>query len=71
MAVRTYTRLLRGARLVGGPLAVALWPESTEVEQPDTESQILDGLEVGQQVVLHPPDTLTDGAAIAVRPEPR
>jgi hypothetical protein len=29
------------------------------------------GLEVGEQVVLHPPDTLVDGAPIIVRPEAR
>jgi HlyD family secretion protein len=34
-----------------------------------TEAQIVNGLTAGQTVVLHPPDTLTDGARVAVRPE--
>jgi HlyD family secretion protein len=34
-----------------------------------TEAQIVNGLTAGQTVVLHPPDTLTDGARVAMRPE--
>jgi HlyD family secretion protein len=33
----------------------------------DTEAQVTGGLSPGQTVVLHPPDTLTDGAAVTVR----
>jgi HlyD family secretion protein len=31
------------------------------------EGQILDGVEPGQTVVLHPPDTLTDGMRVTAR----
>jgi|RhiMethySRZTD1v2_1073278.scaffolds.fasta_scaffold11817_8 HlyD family secretion protein len=34
-----------------------------------TEAQVTSGLSEGQTVVLHPPDTLTDGARILPRPE--
>jgi len=34
------------------------------------DAQILKGLEAGQQVVLHPPDTLSDGSRIKTRGEP-
>jgi len=34
-----------------------------------TEAQVASGLSEGQTVVLHPPDTLTDGARITQRPE--
>jgi HlyD family secretion protein len=33
----------------------------------ETEGQILDGLGEGQTVVMHPPDTLVDGAGVEVR----
>jgi HlyD family secretion protein len=36
-------------------------------ERNDVEAQIADGLSRGQTVVLHPPDTLTDGARVTVR----
>jgi HlyD family secretion protein len=36
-------------------------------ERNDTEAQILGGVSVGQTVVLHPPDTLTDGMRVTVR----
>jgi hypothetical protein len=31
--------------------------------------QILDGVNQGELVILHPPDTLTDGARIRIRPQ--
>jgi HlyD family secretion protein len=34
-----------------------------------TEAQVASGLSEGHTVVLHPPDTLTDGARITPRPE--
>jgi HlyD family secretion protein len=34
-----------------------------------TEAQVTSGLSAGQTVVLHPPDTLTDGARLKTRPE--
>jgi HlyD family secretion protein len=36
-------------------------------ERNDTEAQILGGVSAGQMVVLHPPDTLTDGMRVTVR----
>ena len=36
-------------------------------QRNDREGQILNGLSEGQTVVLHPPDTLTDGARVGVR----
>jgi HlyD family secretion protein len=44
---------------------------TTELGQRnDQEAQILKGLSAGQTVVLHPPDTLTDGARVRVRSTP-
>ena len=37
-------------------------------QRNNDEGQILKGLDAGQAVVLHPPDTLTDGARVAERP---
>lgn len=34
-----------------------------------TEAQVTNGLSAGQTVVLHPPDTLMDGARVQTRPE--
>jgi len=39
-------------------------------QRNDEEAQILGGLSAGQMVVLHPPDTLTDGARVTVRSTP-
>jgi HlyD family secretion protein len=36
-------------------------------QRNDEEAQIVAGLSAGQTVVLHPPDTLTDGARVTVR----
>jgi HlyD family secretion protein len=36
-------------------------------QRNDTEGQILEGLAAGQSVVLHPPDTLTDGMRVTIR----
>jgi HlyD family secretion protein len=36
-------------------------------QRNDIEGQITGGLEPGQTVVLHPPDTLTDGMGVTVR----
>jgi HlyD family secretion protein len=36
-------------------------------QRNETEGQILSGLSAGQTVVLHPPDTLGDGARVTVR----
>ena len=36
-------------------------------ERNDTEAQILGGVSAGQTIVLHPPDTLTDGVRVTVR----
>jgi HlyD family secretion protein len=36
-------------------------------QRNDREGQVLSGLSEGQTVVLHPPDTLTDGARVTVR----
>ncbi len=36
-------------------------------QRNDTEGQIVDGLQPGQTVVLHPPDTLTDGVRVTIR----
>jgi HlyD family secretion protein len=36
-------------------------------QRNDRDGQILNGLSEGQTVVLHPPDTLTDGARVRVR----
>ena len=33
----------------------------------DTEAEVVGGLTAGQAVVLHPPDTLTDGTRVVVR----
>jgi HlyD family secretion protein len=44
---------------------------TTELGQRnDEDAQIIKGLSSGQTVVLHPPDTLTDGARIRVRATP-
>ena len=37
-------------------------------QRNDVEGQVVDGLMPGQTVVLHPPDTLMDGARVTVRP---
>ena len=37
-------------------------------QRNDREAQVLEGLSEGQRVVLHPPDTLIDGARVTVRP---
>jgi HlyD family secretion protein len=39
-------------------------------QRNDREGQVLSGLSEGQTVVLHPPDTLTDGARVNVRAGP-
>ncbi|MCC7177139.1 MAG: efflux RND transporter periplasmic adaptor subunit [Acidobacteria bacterium] len=36
-------------------------------QRTSTEAEVLGGLQEGQQVVLHPPDTLTDGAWVRAR----
>jgi HlyD family secretion protein len=36
----------------------------------DEEAQVIDGLSSGERVVLHPPDTLMDGARVRVRESP-
>ena len=36
-------------------------------QRNDRDGQILNGLSEGQTIVLHPPDTLTDGARVRVR----
>ena len=36
-------------------------------QRTNTEAEVLGGLQEGQQVVLHPPDTLTDGARVTLR----
>ncbi len=36
-------------------------------QRSDTQAQILEGLSLGQVVVLHPPDALADGMRVAVR----
>lgn len=39
-----------------------------ELAEPNNEEgQVVRGLEVGQTVILHPPDTLTDGARVVAR----
>jgi HlyD family secretion protein len=38
-------------------------------ERNATDVQIVEGLAVGQRVLLHPPDTITDGTRITSRPE--
>jgi HlyD family secretion protein len=44
---------------------------TTELGQRNDEhAQIIKGLSAGQTVVLHPPDTLTDGARVRVRATP-
>lgn len=37
-------------------------------QRNDRDAQVLEGLVEGQTVVLHPPDTLADGARVAIRP---
>ena len=37
-------------------------------QRNDREAQVLEGLSEGQTVVLHPPDTLIDGARVTLRP---
>ena len=39
-------------------------------QRNDEEAQVITGLSPGQTVVLHPPDTLTDGARVTVRATP-
>jgi HlyD family secretion protein len=36
-------------------------------QRNDVDGQVLEGLSPGQTLVLHPPDTLTDGARVSVR----
>src|SRR4030095_5103062 len=36
-------------------------------QRNENEGQITGGLEAGATIVLHPPDTLTDGARVTVR----
>jgi HlyD family secretion protein len=36
-------------------------------QRNDVEGQVLDGLTAGEHVVMHPPDTLIDGAQVAMR----
>jgi HlyD family secretion protein len=36
-------------------------------QRNQTEGQIVSGLSAGQVIVLHPPDTLTDGLRVVVR----
>jgi HlyD family secretion protein len=36
-------------------------------QRTDTQAEVLKGLTAGQQVVLHPPETLTDNARVAIR----
>ena len=36
-------------------------------QRNDREAQVRQGLTEGQSVILHPPDTLTDGARVKVR----
>jgi HlyD family secretion protein len=36
-------------------------------QRNENDGQILDGLQAGTSVVLHPPDTLTDGTRVTVR----
>jgi HlyD family secretion protein len=36
-------------------------------QRNDRDGQVLKGLSDGQTVVVHPPDTLTDGARVRVR----
>jgi HlyD family secretion protein len=36
-------------------------------QRNDTHGQILGGLSEGQRIVLHPPDTLTDGTHVTIR----
>ena len=36
-------------------------------QRNNEEAQILSGLEAGQAIVLHPPDTLVDGAPVTER----
>jgi HlyD family secretion protein len=38
-------------------------------ERTNTDAEVRNGLRSGQQVVLHPPDTLTDNARVAMRDE--
>jgi HlyD family secretion protein len=38
-------------------------------ERTDNEAEVRNGLRAGQQVVLNPPETLTDNARVAVRDE--
>jgi HlyD family secretion protein len=39
-------------------------------QRNDVDGQVVKGLSPGQTVVLHPPDTLMDGARISVRATP-
>jgi HlyD family secretion protein len=36
-------------------------------QRNDVEAQILEGVAAGQTLVLHPPDTLSDGTNVTVR----
>ena len=49
--------------------AISLWDRKESADQygRDTYPQVLKGLTPGQTVVLHPPDTLMDGARVTVR----
>jgi HlyD family secretion protein len=45
-----------------------VWMQPVELGQRnDVDGQVLEGLTPGQMVVLHPPDTLMDGARVTVR----
>jgi HlyD family secretion protein len=39
-------------------------------QRNDEDAQVIKGLSAGQTVVLHPPDTLTDGARVRIRATP-
>ena len=40
-------------------------------QRNDVEAEITSGLSAGQTVVLHPPDTMADGARVTIRGETR
>jgi HlyD family secretion protein len=53
------TFLVEGDRAKLQPVALG--------QRNDTEGEVMKGLSPGQTVILHPPDTLTDGARITLR----
>jgi hypothetical protein len=71
------TRVLIAMIGIGGLLAVALWPRAAIVDlatarvgighQTGQEAEIATGLSVGDRVVVHPGDTLKDGARVKSR----